>query len=52
MKPLTWSEFSRIFLAALIAAVLLNVARNNYSQASAKWLSAPVMLDPTTQISP
>jgi hypothetical protein len=53
MKPLTWSEFTRIFIAALITAVLISIVWDNYSHASSDWYShVPVMLEPNTQMSP
>lgn len=55
MKPLTWSEFLMIFVAALITAVLINLLWGSYSQATlahTKPLFAPIMLDKTTQLGP
>jgi TRAP-type C4-dicarboxylate transport system permease small subunit len=55
MKPLTWSEFLMIFVAAFITAVSLNLLWGSYSQAHMahnKPLFAPIMLDKTTQLGP
>jgi hypothetical protein len=55
MKPLTWSEFLMIFVAALVTAVTINLLWGSYSQArmaNTKPLFAPIMLDKTTQLGP
>ena len=55
MKPLTWSEFLVIFVAALVTAVTINLLWGSYSQArmaNTTPLFAPIMLAKTTQLGP
>lgn len=55
MKPLTWSEFLAIFVAAFITAVSINLLWGSYSQARmthSQPLFSPIMLDKTTQLGP
>jgi len=55
MKPLTWSEFLTIFVAAFITAVSIDLLWDSYSQtrmAHNEPLFAPIMPDKTTQLGP
>lgn len=52
-KPLKWSEFLAIFVAAFITAVAINLMLGGYSQAEMTQTEpqvAPVIVPPTTMM--